>query len=77
MTIAIVTDSCCDLRPVLVDRKRGEFSVAHFEEPENSEWLRDRLEKLYDVTDMHLVETGPVIATHCGTGWGVTVLPTE
>ncbi len=58
-------------------RTRGEFSVAHFEEPDNAEWLRCRLEELYEVTEMHLVETGPVIATHCGTGWGVTVLPSE
>jgi DegV family protein with EDD domain len=58
-------------------RKRGEFAVAHFEQPESAEWLRDRLETEYEVIEMLLVETGPVIATHCGTGWGVTVLPAE
>lgn len=58
-------------------RKRAEFAVAHFEQPSAAEWIRERLEGLYEVTDMHLVETGPVIATHCGTGWGVTVLPSD
>ena len=58
-------------------RKRAEFAVAHFEQPSAADWIRERLEELYDVTEMHLVETGPVVATHCGTGWGVTVLPAE
>jgi DegV family protein with EDD domain len=61
----------------MAGHKRGEFAVAHFEEPENALWLRERVERLYEVTEMHVVETGPVIATHCGTGWGVTVLPEE
>ncbi len=61
----------------MAGRSRGEFIVAHFEQPESAEWLRRQLEKLYEVTDMYLVETGPVIATHCGTGWGVTALPAE
>jgi DegV family protein with EDD domain len=61
----------------MAGRKRAEFAVAHFEQPESAEWLRDRLETLYEATEMILVETGPVIATHCGTGWGVTVLPSE
>jgi len=61
----------------MAGRRRGEFAVAHFEQPDCAEWLKDRIETLYDVTGMLLVETGPVIATHCGNGWGVTVLPSE
>jgi DegV family protein with EDD domain len=61
----------------MAGRTRVEFVVAHFEAPTSAEWLRSRLQQLYEVAGMHLVETGPVIATNCGTGWGVTVLPAE
>jgi DegV family protein with EDD domain len=57
------------------DATRGAFCVMHAMSPENAEWLRDRLEKTFTATEMHVVEVGVVIATHTGTGWGVAVLP--
>lgn len=52
-------------------------SVMHAMRPENAEWLRERLESMFTVTDMYVVEVGAVIATHTGPGWGVAVLPAD
>jgi len=73
--VAIVTDSCCDLPPVLVDRLG--ITVVPLAYAIDGTTYRYGDISSSEVTDMHLVETGPVIATHCGTGWGVTVLPAE
>jgi DegV family protein with EDD domain len=59
------------------DTKRGVFCVMHALSLERAEWLRDALEERYDVEEMHFVETGTVIATHTGTGWGVALLPLD
>jgi DegV family protein with EDD domain len=59
------------------DSKRGIFCVMHALSPERAEWLRDALQERYDVEEMHFVETGTVIATHTGTGWGVALLPLD
>lgn len=53
----------------------GSFAVGHAMEPDRAQWLREQLERRFDVTRMVMYETGSVIATHTGTGWGVTVLP--
>jgi DegV family protein with EDD domain len=59
------------------DAKSGAFCVMHAMSPDNAEWLRERLEKAFTATEMHVVEVGVVIATHTGTGWGVAVVPAE
>ena len=55
----------------------GMFCVMHALSLERAEWLREALEERYDVEEMHFVETGTVIATHTGTGWGVALLPLD
>jgi DegV family protein with EDD domain len=57
------------------DAKSGAICVMHAMSPDNAEWLRSRLEQTLNVTEMHVVEVGVVIATHTGTGWGVAVVP--
>jgi DegV family protein with EDD domain len=59
------------------DAKSGAICVMHAMSPDNAEWLRERLERALDVTEMHVVEVGVVIATHTGTGWGVAVVPAK
>ncbi len=39
--------------------------------------LAEALQARFDVTEIHVVPTGSVIATHTGTGWGVAFLPEE
>ncbi len=56
---------------------RGMFCVMHALSLERAEWLKEALEERYDVEEMHFVETGTVIATHTGTGWGVALLPLD
>jgi DegV family protein with EDD domain len=52
----------------------GAFCVMHALSEDRAEWLREAIEERYDVTEMHYVETGTVIATHTGTGWGVAFI---
>jgi fatty acid-binding protein DegV len=58
-------------------RSRGAFCVMHAMAEERAHALAHSLEEMFDVTEMHVVETGVVISTHTGTGWGVAVLPAE
>lgn len=55
----------------------GAFVVLHALSRERAEWVRDQLESRYGATEMHIVETGTVISTHTGTGWGVAFIPEE
>ncbi|MDP2180966.1 MAG: DegV family protein [Actinomycetota bacterium] len=55
----------------------GKFCVLHAMSLERAEWLRDQLTSRYLATDMYVVETGTVISTHTGTGWGVAFIPEE
>jgi DegV family protein with EDD domain len=59
------------------DAKRGIFCVMHALSLERAEWLREAIEERYEVEEMHFVETGTVIATHTGTGWGIAFLPLD
>jgi DegV family protein with EDD domain len=53
----------------------GRFAVGHALSPDRALWLRDEIAERFGVTEMVVYETGSVIATHTGTGWGVAVLP--
>lgn len=54
---------------------RGAFCVAHAMSAERAEVMRQALESAYEVTEMFVVETGVVLATHTGTAWGVAFVP--
>jgi DegV family protein with EDD domain len=54
---------------------RGAFCVMHARSEDKAAWLKEKLEGMFSVTEMHVVETGVVIATHTGTGWGVAFVP--
>lgn len=59
------------------ERTRGAFCVMHSMSEDKAEWLREKLESAFSVAEMYVVETGVVISTHIGTGWGVAVVPME
>lgn len=54
---------------------RGAFCVMHALSEDRAIWLEEQLRERFDVTEMHVVETGAVIATHTGTGWAVAFVP--
>lgn len=54
---------------------RGAFCVAHAMTADRAEAVRRMLESTYTVTEMHVVETGPVLATHTGTGFAIAFVP--
>jgi DegV family protein with EDD domain len=55
----------------------GLFCVGHAMSADTAEQLRAAISSMFDVTEMVVVETGVVIATHTGTCWGVAVVPGE
>lgn len=57
--------------------RRGAFAVMHALTPDRARWFEQAIRERYDVSDLYFVETGVVIATHTGTGWGVAFLPEE
>jgi DegV family protein with EDD domain len=57
------------------DARKGAFCVMHALAEDRAEWLAEELAKRFDVTELHTVPTGSVIAAHTGTGWGVAFLP--
>jgi DegV family protein with EDD domain len=57
------------------DARKGAFCVMHALAEERATWLTQALTERFEVTDIHTVPTGSVIATHTGTGWGVAFLP--
>lgn len=61
----------------LGDARRGAFCVLHALSEDRAKWLAEQVTARFDVTEMHLVPTGSVIAAHTGTGWAVAVLPEE
>lgn len=54
--------------------KRAAFGVLHAESPDKAAWLEQAIRARFNVAELAVIETGPVIATHTGTGWGVTVV---
>jgi DegV family protein with EDD domain len=55
----------------------GRFMVAHSMSPDTAAYLRDAIGAAYDAVELMIVETGVVIATHTGTGWGIGFVPGE
>jgi len=54
---------------------KGRFFVAHALSPDTAGYLRDAIAAAYDATELIVVETGVVISTHTGTGWGIGFVP--
>jgi DegV family protein with EDD domain len=57
--------------------KRAAFGILHAESPDKAEWLEERVRERFNVAELHVIETGPVIAAHTGTGWGLMAVPVE
>lgn len=57
------------------EHRRGRFCVLHALAEDKAEYLRRALEEAYEVVEMHVFETGSVIATHTGTAWGLAFVP--
>lgn len=57
--------------------RSGAFCVLHAMSEDRAVKLAGSLRAAYDVTEMHVVPVGVVIATHTGTGWGVAFVPGE
>jgi DegV family protein with EDD domain len=55
----------------------GKFAIGHALALERARELAEEITSRYTATDLVIYETGSVIATHTGTGWGVAVLPAE
>ncbi len=56
---------------------RGRFMVTHSMSPDTAAYLRDAVADAYDAIELMVVETGVVLATHAGTGWGIGFVPGE
>jgi DegV family protein with EDD domain len=57
--------------------KRAAFGVLHAESPDKAAWLEERVRARFNVAEVHIIETGPVIGAHTGTGWGLMAIPVE
>jgi len=56
-----------------VDRARpAAFGVLHAQSPDRAAWLEEAVRERFTVAELEVIETGPAIATHTGTGWGLT-----
>jgi DegV family protein with EDD domain len=54
---------------------KGRFFVAHALSPETAAYLRDAIAAAYETSELIIAETGVVISTHTGTGWGIGFVP--
>jgi DegV family protein with EDD domain len=52
--------------------KPAMFGVQHAESPDKASWLEAAIRARFNVAELFVIETGPVIGTHTGTGWGLT-----
>ena len=52
--------------------KEAAFAVLHSGSPEKAEWLERAVRERFTVAELMTIETGQVIGTHTGTGWGLT-----
>ncbi len=59
------------------ERRRGAFCVMHAMAADKAAWLKDAIEARFVVSEMNAAETGTVIATHTGTGFGVAFVPLD
>lgn len=48
------------------------FGVLHAQSAERAAWLEEAVRARFTVAELEVIETGPAIATHTGTGWGLT-----
>jgi len=55
--------------------KRGAFCVIHALSEDRALWLKDQILERFDASEVFVAETGVVIATHTGTGWGIAFVP--
>ena len=55
--------------------KRGAFCVIHALSEERAIALKEAITERFDPSELYLAETGTVIATHTGVGWGVAFVP--
>jgi len=55
----------------------GMFCVVHAMSEDVALQLKEGLASLYDAKELLVCETGVVIATHTGTGWGIAFVPGE
>jgi len=53
-------------------RKRAAFGVLHAASLDKAEWLEAAVRARFNVAELAVMETGPVIGTHTGTGWALT-----
>ncbi len=59
------------------ESKSGIFAIGQAMTLPRAERLSDTLKERYEALEMYIYETGSVISTHTGTGWGIIFLPTE
>ena len=55
----------------------GKFAIGHALALERAQKLAEEIESRFTATELVIYETGSVISTHTGTGWGVAVVPGE
>jgi DegV family protein with EDD domain len=55
--------------------KRGAFAVGHALSEARAHSLAAAIRERFEVSELIIYETGSVIATHTGTGWGVAFVP--
>jgi DegV family protein with EDD domain len=53
----------------------GKFAVGHALSPERAERIAAALRERFHASEMIMYETGSVISTHTGTGWGIAFVP--
>jgi DegV family protein with EDD domain len=61
----------------MADARRGIFAIMHAMSEERALFIREAILERFETIELYMVETGTVIATHTGTGWGVAFLPEE
>jgi len=72
---AMIRDAMAYVQQEMGESARGAFCVAHAMTLDRAETIRQMLQDTYDVAEIHIVETGPVLATHTGTGFAIAFVP--
>jgi DegV family protein with EDD domain len=63
------------VRREMGEHRRGRFFVAHAMSPDTAAYLCDAIATTYEATELRIAEAGVSIATHTGTGWGISFVP--
>lgn len=53
-------------------KKRAVIGVLHAASRDKAEWLERAVRARFNVAELVVIETGPVIGTHTSTGWGLS-----